>query len=63
MLRFLTSPAFIAYASIPVTCGFIGWVTNWLALKMTFYPLRFIGIPPVLGWQGIIPRKAAKIAG
>jgi uncharacterized membrane protein YheB (UPF0754 family) len=63
MLRFLTSPAFIAYASIPVTCGFIGWVTNWLALKMTFYPLRFIGIPPALGWQGIIPRKAAKIAG
>lgn len=47
---------------IPFTYGFVGWVTNWLALKMTFYPLRFVGIPPYLGWQGIIPRKAHKMA-
>jgi len=47
---------------IPFTYGFVGWVTNWLALKMTFYPLRFWGIPPYLGWQGIIPRKAHKMA-
>jgi len=40
----------------------VGWVTNWLALKMTFYPIQFIGIPPYLGWQGIIPRKAHKMA-
>ncbi|MCW7460486.1 DUF445 domain-containing protein [Leptospira limi] len=47
---------------IPFTYGFVGWVTNWLALKMTFYPIQFIGIPPYLGWQGIIPRKAHKMA-
>lgn len=47
---------------IPFTYGFVGWVTNWLALKMTFYPIHFIGIPPYLGWQGIIPRKAHKMA-
>ncbi|BDA77649.1 hypothetical protein LPTSP3_g05790 [Leptospira kobayashii] len=47
---------------IPFTYGFVGWVTNWLALKMTFYPLKFWGIPPYLGWQGIIPRKAHKMA-
>ncbi len=47
---------------IPFTYGFVGWVTNWLALKMTFYPIRFWGIPPFLGWQGIIPRKADKMA-
>lgn len=47
---------------IPFTYGFVGWVTNWLALKMTFYPIRFWGIPPFLGWQGIIPRKAHKMA-
>ncbi|WP_108978200.1 DUF445 domain-containing protein [Leptospira ryugenii] len=47
---------------IPFTYGFVGWVTNWLALKMTFYPIRFWGIPPYLGWQGIIPRKAHKMA-
>lgn len=47
---------------IPFTYGFVGWITNWLALKMTFYPLQFWGIPPFLGWQGIIPRKAHKMA-
>ncbi|MGV3667125.1 MAG: DUF445 domain-containing protein, partial [Leptospira bouyouniensis] len=47
---------------IPFTYGFVGWVTNWLALKMTFYPIQFIGFPPYLGWQGIIPRKAHKMA-
>lgn len=47
---------------IPFTYGFVGWITNWLALKMTFYPLQFVGIPPYLGWQGIIPRKAHKMA-
>lgn len=29
---------------------------------MTFYPLTFWGIPPYLGWQGIIPSKAKKMA-
>jgi uncharacterized membrane protein YheB (UPF0754 family) len=48
---------------IPFTYGFVGWWTNWVALKMTFYPLSFWGIPPYLGWQGIIPRKAHKMAG
>lgn len=42
--------------------GFIGWFTNMVALKMTFYPLKFWGIPPYLGWQGIIPRKSYKMA-
>lgn len=49
--------------SIPFTSGFIGWFTNMIALKMTFYPIKFWGIPPFLGWQGIIPRKSYKMAG
>jgi uncharacterized membrane protein YheB (UPF0754 family) len=48
--------------SIPLVAGLVGWFTNWLAIWMTFHPLRFIGIPPWLGWQGIIPRKAEKMA-
>lgn len=47
---------------MPFTYGFIGWVTNVLALRMTFYPLKFVGIPPYLGWQGIVPRKAPNLA-
>src|SRR3546814_10481564 len=31
---------------------------------MMFQPIDFVGIkPPYLGWQGIIPRNAAKMAG
>ena len=52
----------LVYISIPLTCSFVGWITNLIALKMTFYPLNFWGIPPFLGWQGIIPRKAVKMA-
>lgn len=50
------------YASIPLVAALVGWVTNWVAIRLTFQPLRFVGIPPYLGWQGIIPSKAAKMA-
>ncbi|PSF07099.1 hypothetical protein C7H09_09860 [Marinobacter fuscus] len=62
MKDLLTNPAFWQYLSIPVIAALIGWSTNWLAIKMTFYPLEFIGKPPLLGWQGIIPSKARKMA-
>ncbi len=52
----------IAFLTIPVVSAIVGWGTNVLALKMTFYPLEFIGIKPFLGWQGIIPSKAAKMS-
>ena len=48
--------------SMPVVSGFVGWVTNWLAIQMSFYPVKFVGRPPFLGWQGVIPRKARKMA-
>ncbi|MBV6493673.1 MAG: hypothetical protein LDLANPLL_01696 [Turneriella sp.] len=47
---------------MPVTYGFIGWLTNVVALKMMFYPMKFWGIPPWFGWQGIVPRKATGLA-
>lgn len=52
------------YLSMPVISALVGWITNVVAIKMMFYPIRFIGVaPPWLGWQGIVPRKAAKMAG
>ena len=60
---FYNHPDFWAYMSIPLCSGLIGWFTNWVAIKMTFYPINFVGIPPYLGWQGIIPRKGRKMAG
>lgn len=62
MIALFTQPEFWQYLSIPVIAALIGWSTNWLAIKMTFYPLDFIGKPPLLGWQGIIPSKARKMA-
>jgi uncharacterized membrane protein YheB (UPF0754 family) len=51
------------YGLIPIISAFVGWTTNILALRMTFYPVEFYGIPPYLGWQGIIPSKAGIMAG
>jgi uncharacterized membrane protein YheB (UPF0754 family) len=65
LLAALTDPGFWAYANIPFTAAFIGWFTNWVAIGMTFRPLEFRGVRPFgwhLGWQGIIPSKAVKMA-
>ena len=56
---------FWLYISIPFISGLIGYVTKIIAIKMMFGPLEFkgvrlFGIP--LGWQGIVPRKAEKMA-
>lgn len=51
------------YLSMPITSGLVGYATNVLAIKMMFRPLEFVGLkPPFLGWQGIIPKKAGKMA-
>lgn len=60
--RAIQDPELWKLASIPFVAAFIGWITNWVAIRMTFYPIEFVGIRPLLGWQGIIPSKAAKMA-
>jgi uncharacterized membrane protein YheB (UPF0754 family) len=59
------------YFLIPWIAGLVGYVTNVLALWLTFYPLEFFGIEifrlknepwGIIGWQGIIPTKAEKMA-
>ena len=47
------------YLSMPIIAALIGYGTKIVAIKMMFEPLEFFGIKPFLGWQGIIPRKAA----
>lgn len=55
---------FWLYLSMPFICAAVGYGTNWLCIKMMSYPTEFIGImPPFLGWQGVIPRRAPIIAG
>lgn len=50
------------YLSMPLIAAIIGYVTKIAAVRMMFQPLEFVGIKPYLGWQGVIPRKAEKMA-
>lgn len=50
------------YALMPVIAALIGYVTKLVAVEMMFRPLEFVGIPPYLGWQGVIPRYAPRMA-
>lgn len=61
-MQTLTGPEWWKFALIPIISGLVGWVTNIVALKMTFHPVDFWGYPPYLGWQGVVPRKSLKIA-
>ncbi len=60
--EFVNHPDFWKYISIPFVAAIVGWATNWVAIQLTFYPVKFFGIPPWFGWQGIIPRKGRKMA-
>jgi uncharacterized membrane protein YheB (UPF0754 family) len=46
---------------VPILAAAVGWFTNWLAIQMSFYPVKFIGMG-IIGWQGVIPRKSEKMA-
>jgi uncharacterized membrane protein YheB (UPF0754 family) len=59
------------YSLIPLVAALVGWITNYLAVQMIFYPIKWRGIPlkrvegeplGLLGWQGIIPAKTAKMS-
>ncbi|ONI78804.1 hypothetical protein ALI144C_28940 [Actinosynnema sp. ALI-1.44] len=52
----------LVYASMPVIAALIGYVTKVVAIRMMFRPIEFRGIRPFFGWQGIVPRKAARMA-
>jgi len=64
----VTTTQILKYGSIPVVSVCFTYFHIWLALWMTFYPLEYFGILQIkgtntgLGWQGIIPNKAEKMA-
>lgn len=43
--------------TVPVVSAFIGWLTNWQAVKMIFWPAK-----RTLGWQGIVYAHSDKFA-
>jgi uncharacterized membrane protein YheB (UPF0754 family) len=52
----------LLYASMPFVAAAIGFLTKIVAIRMMFEPIEFVGIRPIFGWQGIVPRKAAVMA-
>ncbi|WP_019875463.1 DUF445 domain-containing protein [Sporichthya polymorpha] len=55
-------PTWAIYVSMPLIAAIIGYVTKLVAVEMMMRPLEFKGIPPYLGWQGVIPRFAPRMA-
>ena len=47
---------------IPVTFALGLWGANWLLMWLARYPIEFVGIPPFLGWQGVIPRNVESVS-
>lgn len=50
------------YATMPVIAALIGYITKRAAIEMMYRPLEFVGVRPFLGWQGVIPRNAERMA-
>ncbi len=47
--------------TLPIIGAFIGWITNWLAIKMLFRPRKPIKIL-FITFQGIFPKNKPRIA-
>lgn len=55
----------VVIVAVPLVTAFIGYITNWAAVKMIFQPEEFVGVRPFgvkLGWQGVLPSKADTFA-
>lgn len=50
-----------AYVAIPPITAGVAWLTNWVGIKMLFYPVNFVGFGKIFGWQGIIPRLRVRL--
>ena len=61
-MDFGLNTATLSLLSIPLISAIVGYCTNFLALKMMFYPINFVGIKPFFGWQGLIPAKRQEMA-
>ncbi|CAK9101578.1 unnamed protein product [Durusdinium trenchii] len=57
--------------TIHVVAAVVGYGTNWVGVKMIFYPIEFLGVnirrwpeTPLgfIGWQGIVPCKTGKMS-
>jgi uncharacterized membrane protein YheB (UPF0754 family) len=50
---------------IPLITGIIGYVTNWVAIRLLFYPSEFVGVrvPGLRELAPVLPRRLRQIPG
>ena len=51
----------VVFLAMPLVAALIGYLTKLAAIHMMFEPVEFRGIGRV-GWQGILPKRAARMA-
>lgn len=56
MIDALSSDRLVGYVPVllPLLIAISGWLTLRLAFWAAVHPQRFVGIPPYLGWQGLL---------
>ena len=47
---------------LPIIAGGIGWLTNFLAVKMLFHPRKEINALGLIRIQGVFPKRQAALA-
>lgn len=61
----------IEFFSVPCVAAFVGILTNWMGVKMLFYPVDYQGLElkrwektpyGLFGWQGVVPTKTDLMA-
>lgn len=52
---------YVPYIAAPIVCAFIGWLTNYIAVKMLFYPKKPIYVLGVR-FQGVFPKRQQALA-
>ena len=61
----------IEFLSVPCVAAFVGILTNWMGVKMLFYPVDYHGLElkrwektpyGLFGWQGVVPTKTDLMA-
>jgi uncharacterized membrane protein YheB (UPF0754 family) len=51
----------LSYLVAPLVCALIGWLTNYIAVKMLFHPRRAIRLGP-FSVQGVFPKRQTELA-
>lgn len=61
----------VEFLSVPCVAAFVGILTNWMGVKMLFYPVDYHGLElkrwdqtpyGLFGWQGVVPTKTEVMA-